>query len=366
MKCIVNREELIKSLNQIIHLVVNRPVLPILGNLLICIHEGYLELISTNLEIEIIVKIILVKEYSSGSITVPAKKFFNICRSLPEETDILINFINNKILINAKNSKFFLSTLPVKNFPKIKELSIGIKFFISQKIIKFLIEKTYFAVANQDVRYYLNGMLFSIKKTKIVTVATDGYRLAICTVSNDNKLPMCSIIIPRKSVIELIRLLKHDTQILKIKIDSNNIAISNNEFVFKSKLIDGIFPDYKSVFPDNPDKIFTVDYNLLKKALSRAAIISNERIHGIRFFISNNKLKITSSNTENETYEENIHIIYDGSEIELCFNVNYILDVLNVLKCENVMWSIKNSTSSVQIEDESNNLIKYIIMPMRL
>lgn len=365
MKCIVKCDKLINLLSYIISIVINRPVLPILCNLLISINKNLLIITSTNLEIEMIIKIPLLKNYSEGTITVPAKKFFNICRSLSKE--ITIEMINNQILISDINSKFFLSTLPSKDFPITKKISSIINFTISQETIKFLIEKTYFAIANQDVRHYLNGMFLKIKDNKITTVSTDGYRLATCTLKvEETVLPKCSIIIPKKSILELIRLLKNNIQKLKIKIDNYNISISNNEFIFKSKLIDGVFPEYKSVFPKNPKKNFLVNCDILKKALLRAAILANEQIYGIRFFISKNNLKITSSNIEQEKSEENIHIQYEGSTIEICLNVNYILDVLNILKCQNVIFLINNAKSSIQIVNTDNKNLKYIIMPMYL
>lgn len=221
-------------------------------------------------------------------------------------------------------------------------------------------------MAHQDVRYYLNGMLFETEGEELRTVSTDGHRLAVCAMSVGQALPHHSVIVPRKGVTELVRLLDGSETPLQIQIGSNNIRAHVGDYIFTSKLVDGRFPDYRRVLPKNPDKTLQSGCDVLKQAFARAAILSNEKFRGVRLFITQNQLRITANNPEQEEAEEILDVDYQGSDLEIGFNVSYVLDVLNALKCENVRLLLTDSVSSVQIEDVASPHAAYVVMPMRL
>lgn len=367
MKFIIEREKLIKPLQQVSAPLSSRPTLPILGNILLQVSDNTLSMTGTDLEIEMIAKLPLIESSESGSTTVPARKFLDICRSLPNDANISITLDDNRLLIQSGRSKFSLSTLPPSDFPNIENWQPDADFFIPQSILKQLIDSVQFSMANQDVRYYLNGMLFEIENNTIKTVATDGHRLAVCTLPIGQPISNnCSVIMPRKGVIELSKLVGDNDELINVQIGSNNLRVHLAEFTFTSKLIDGRFPDYRRVLPSNPDKTLEVSCEELKSALSRAAILSNEKFRGIRILIHNNQMKITANNPEQEEAEEIIDVKYEEEELEIGFNVTYLLDVLNVLKCISVQMLLTDSTSSVQIEDINNQTATYVVMPMRL
>ena len=221
-------------------------------------------------------------------------------------------------------------------------------------------------MANQDARYFLNGMKFETEGNLLRTVATDGHRLAVCTISLEQELQNHSVILPRKGVLELVRLLETSDEPARLQIGTNNLRIHLKNIVFTSKLIDGRFPDYRRVLPRNATKIVEGSWEILKQAFVRASILSNERVRSVRLNLSENQLKITASNTEHEEAEEIVDVNYDGEELEVGFNVTYILDVLNALKCNQVRMRLTDASSSCLIENCENSSSEYVIMPMRL
>lgn len=367
MKFIVERAHLLKPLQQVASPLGSRPTLPILGNLLLKVTEGSLLLTGTDMEVEIVARVALLHPYETGATTIPARKFVDICRSLPEEAEIVVTLHYERILVCSGRSRFSLSTLPAVSFPNLDDWQSEVEFTLPQAMLKRFIEATQFSMAHQDVRYYLNGMLFETDGLELRTVATDGHRLAVCSMSIGQNLPVHSVIVPRKGVMELLRLLNSsDHSLLQLQIGRNNIRAHIGEFIFTSKLVDGRFPDYRRVLPKNPDKILQASCDLLKKAFSRAAILSNEKLRGVRLHVSHNQLKITANNPEHEESEEILDVSYNGVEIEIGFNVGYVLDALNALKCENVRLLLTDAVSSVQIEDGVSQESSYVIMPIRL
>ncbi|QIQ20205.1 DNA polymerase III subunit beta [Zophobihabitans entericus] len=367
MKFIIDREKLLKPLQQVSAPLSSRPTLPILGNLLLQVSDNTLSMTGTDLEIEMIARLPLIESNEPGSTTVPARKFFDICRSLPGDAQISITLDETRLLIQSGRSKFSLSTLPAADFPNLENWQSEVEFYIPQKALKHLIDAVQFSMANQDVRYYLNGMLFETEGDLLRTVATDGHRLAVCSLSVGQTIPSNqSVIMPRKGVLELVKLLGDNEDLIHIQIGSNSLRANLTDFTFTSKLIDGRFPDYRRVLPRNPDKTLQASCETLKSAFSRAAILSNEKFRGVRLYVNNNQLKITANNPEQEEAEEIVDVNYSATELEIGFNVNYILDVLNVLKCEEVQLLLTDSTSSVQIEDVKDQSATYVIMPMRL
>ncbi|UDG81475.1 Beta sliding clamp [Candidatus Profftia lariciata] len=366
MKCIVKREHLLKPLQQVISTRNNRPTLPILGNLLLQVKDGYILLTVTDLEVEVIVRIPILQDYIIGKITVSARKFFDICRGLPDHVEITVILKNDRILVHSGRSSFYLATMPAVDFPNLDDWRSELEFSMSQTMLKKMIDTTQFSMAHQDVRYYLNGMFFQTEGQELRTVATDGHRLAVCSMSIEYSLPSYSIIIPRKSVIELYRLLEGEEKLLCLQISRNNIRVNIGNFIFTSKLIDGRFPNYLNVLPANPNKILKVNCNALKQAFTRAAILSNEKFRGVRLYISKKQLKITANNSAQEEAEELLDVIYEGTDLEIGFNVNYVLDVLNVLKCEDIYILLTDELSSVQIKNAHAKSTTYVIMPIRL
>jgi len=366
MKFIVEREQLLKPLQQVSSPLGGRPTLPILGNILLQVTENCLAMTGTDLEMEMIARVALTQAHEIGATTVPARKFLDICRGLPEGAEIHVALDGDRILVRSGRSRFSLSTLPAGDFPNLDDWQSSVEFTLPHATLKRLIDATQFSMAHQDVRYYLNGMLFETEGEELRTVSTDGHRLAVCAMSVGQPLPHHSVIVPRKGVTELVRLLDGSETPLQIQIGSNNIRAHVGDYIFTSKLVDGRFPDYRRVLPKNPDKTLESGCDVLKQAFARAAILSNEKFRGVRLFITQNQLRITANNPEQEEAEEILDVAYQGSDLEIGFNVSYVLDVLNALKCENVRLLLTDSVSSVQIEDVASPHAAYVVMPMRL
>ena len=339
----ITREQLLKPLQQVCGVLASRPTLPIINNILLEVEGDRLSLTGTDLEVELSTEAQLAQAVDfSGKFTIPAKKFLDISKSLPEDSLISVQFEEDKAIVKAGRSKFSLATLPR------------------------LIDATQFSMANQDARYFLNGMKFETEGNLLRAVATDGHRLAVCTMPLTQELVSHSVIVPRKAVLELSRLLSVSNEIVRLEIGSSNIRVTMNDVVFTSKLIDGRFPDYRRVLPRNADRILEADTEVLRRALMRAAILSNEKFRGVRLTLEQDVLKITANNPEQEEAEEIIDVHYQSLAMEVGFNVSYVLDVLNTLKCERVRFSLVDASSSCLIEDCDNNTAEYVIMPMRL
>lgn len=367
MKFIIDRETLIKPLQLVSAPLSSRPTLPILGNLLLQVSDNALSMTGTDLEIEMIARLPLVAGNEVGSTTVPARKFLDICRNLPNDAQIAVTLDENRLIIQSSRSKFSLATLPATDFPNLENWQSDVDILVPQKTVKRLIEAVQFSMAHQDVRYYLNGMLFEIDDGLLKSVATDGHRLAVCAQPIGQNIPTpSSVIVPRKGVLELAKLVSDSDDLINIQIGTNNLRVNLADFTFTSKLIDGRFPDYKRVLPRNPDKPLEVSCEELRNALSRVAILSNEKFRGIRLYANNNQIKITANNPEQEEAEEIIDAKYSSAELEVGFNVTYLLDVLNSLKCDSVQLLLTDATSSVQIEDINDQSATYVVMPMRL
>lgn len=367
MKFKIEREKLIKPLQMAVAPLSARPSLPILGHVLLQINENILELTATDLEIEIGTRVMLIESSENGSITVPAKKFLDICRSLPMDSVITLEHKENRLIIQANRSRFSLSTLPADQFPNLENWQSETTVTLRQDLLKNLIESIQFSMANQDVRYYLNGMFFEIEDGIIRSVATDGHRLAVCVLPVEStQIENKTFILPRKGVLELNKLLNVQDDMVTIELGGNNLKISLPDLTFTSKLVDGKYPDYRRVFPKNADKILTCSCETLKQSLSRVAILSNEKFRGIRLLAENNQLKISANNPEKEEAEEVIDVNYAFESLEIGFNVTYLLDILNSLNAETVKLSLLNSATSVLVENMQNQTTQYVVMPMRL
>ena len=367
MKFSLNRELLLKPLLLVSGAVERKSTLPILGNILFDVSEGLLTLTATDLELEMVAHAAIDNQGEDGKVTIPARKLLDICKSLPDDSTLTFELDNDIIKISTGRSKYSLATLPASDFPNIEEWTGDVEFTLLKSELLRLIESTHFSMANQDVRYYLNGMSIETEGKEIRSVATDGHRLAICKISNEElALPTLQVIVPRKGIMEIIRLLDPVDESVQIFLGSNHLRIIDTEFSFTSKLVDGRFPDYRRVLPRNGDKVLNANKDHLRQVLSRAAILSNEKFKGVRLNFSRSELKITANNPEQEQAEEFIEIDFPYDDVEIGFNVSYVLDVLNAIKEPDVKFTLADANSSVVIEGGETGEALYVVMPMRL
>ena len=366
MKFKIQRDDLLTPLQQVIGAVEKRQTLPALANVLIKADDNQLSITATDLEIELISKVPQLMD-ETGEITLPAKKLLDICKSLPSDAEISIDVDVDRAVVKSGRSRFTLATLPASDFPALDEISSIYEFSIPQNTLKHLIERTAFAMAQQDVRYYLNGLMMEVSAGVIRTVATDGHRLAYSEKAIDGDLvDSKQVIIPRKGVSELQRLLADSDDPVKVVLGNNHIQCELDNQRFTSKLIDGRFPDYKRVMPSDEGNTMIMDRESLKQALVRASILSNEKYRGIRVMLSNNLLKLQAQNPDQEEADVELEINYAGDAFEVGFNVNYMLDVLNTSTQAVVQGVIKDANSSCLLSFPEEPDSKYVIMPMRL
>ncbi|QCI17437.1 DNA polymerase III subunit beta [Buchnera aphidicola (Acyrthosiphon lactucae)] len=362
MKFIIKNNILIKNLQKINRLIIKNNSFPILENILITIKNGILSLTATNLEIELISIIKLSTEHIAGTATISGRKLLDICRNSLDLSNIKMQLNKNKMHIISGNSNYILSTLPFDNFPNHHDFRHISEFFISSEILKKMIEKTQFSMGKQDVRYYLNGMLLEKTDKLLYTVATDGYRLGVSKVPIEESIVPFSIVIPRKGIIELYRLLNIQTQLIRILIGKNNIRIYIEDLIFTAQLIEGKYPDYKSVLFKTKNNFITLNCKMLKQSLLRAAILAHEKFCGVEIHIRNNQFKVLSDNQEEETAEDTFNINYTGNTVEISINVYYILEILNSITSENIFLFLNDSNNSIQIEAENDASTLYVVM----
>lgn len=366
MKFTIERSHFIKPLQQVSGTLGGRASLPILGNLLIKVEDNQLSMTATDLEVELISRVTLEGDFEAGSITVPARKFLDICRGLPDSAVITVLLEGDRIQVRSGRSRFSLATLPANDFPNIEDWQSEVEISLTQAELRGLIEKTQFSMANQDVRYYLNGMLFEIDGSTLRSVATDGHRMAVSQTELGADFAHKQIILPRKGVLELVKLLDDPEQSVVLQIGSSNLRADVNNFVFTSKLVDGRFPDYRRVMPQSTNKVLLANCDELRQCFSRAAILSNEKFRGVRVNLDDNEMRITANNPEQEEAEEVLDVTFEGDAIEIGFNVSYILDVLNTLRCDNVRISMSDANASALVENAEDDSAMYVVMPIRL
>ena len=366
MKFQIQREDLLNSLQQIIGAVEKRQTMPALSNVLIKTSNDSLSLTATDLEIEFVTHSNMIID-EPGEITVPARKLLDICKSLPSDSEISITIKDEKAMIQSGRSRFSLVTLPASDFPSLDEISSNSEFEIPQATLKDIIDKTAFAMAQQDVRYYLNGLMLEVGSKVLRAVATDGHRLAYCEKETDCELPdIKQVILPRKGVLELARLLDNSEEKVKIILGNNHLRVEINNIRFTSKLIDGRFPDYNRVIPDDGNCIIKAEREVLKQALIRASILSNEKYRGIRLVLENNLIHLQAQNPDQEEADVDLEVDYTGDSLEIGFNVNYMIDALNATACDTAQLTLRDSNSSCLLTYPDQADCKYVIMPMRL
>lgn len=369
MQFSISREALLKPLQTVGGVVERRQTMAILSNVLINVGKGDIAFTATDMELEISASTSLdVSE--PGEITVPARKLIDICRALPEGADVEVKLDNAKqrLTVRSGKSRFSLTTLPATDFPNLADIDALITLTVSQTVLKSLLDSTHFAMAQHDVRFYLNGLLLEISKNSIRTVATDGHRLAYSEryVAIEPKEPL-QVILPRKGVLELSKLLEHSEEPVELVIGTNHLRVKMRDHRFTSKLVDGRYPGYQSVIPKDGDRMVTVDRTLLRDALTRTAILSNEKFRGIRLRLSNGVLQASAHNPEREEAEEEIEVDFTGPDLETGFNVNYLLEALNIIPSDKVhmaMGGFSNSCVMSVSVDKGESI--YVIMPMKL
>jgi DNA polymerase-3 subunit beta len=366
MKFYINKETLLTPLQQIVSVIEKRQTMPILANVLLKIEQNELILTGTDLEIQIVSKTVL-DECQSGEITVPARKFLDICRLLPPEATIKFELKEDKVKISSGRSRFSLSTLKAADYPEFSEDEMKYEFSINSKQLKKALDKTVFCMANQDVRYYLNGLMLNISNNTIKIVASDGHRLSLYEYKIDQETGYEEqIILPRKGIIELSRLLEDRDLELNFQFSKNNVKIIIDNIVFSAKLIDAKYPDFNKVFHQEFFNQIQVQRQLLKDALNRVAILANEKFKGISFRVDTKRLLISTHNPEHEQAEEELLIEYRGEPLEIAFNAQYFLDAVNNLDSELAILTIADNASSCFIEEPEKQPYKFIVMPMRM
>jgi DNA polymerase-3 subunit beta len=364
MKFSVAREALLKPLQAVIGVVERRQTMPILSNILLVTKDDQLSVTATDLEVELVAQTEVETE-AGGEITVSGRKLLDICRALPEGAVLNISASGEKLAVRAGRSRFNLATLPAAEFPVVEDIKAGQSISVSQAILGRLFDKTYFSMAQQDVRYYLNGLLLETGGGQLRAVATDGHRLALCQADVDGKLEEQQVIVPRKGVLELQRLMSGEGD-LNIELGSNHIRIQLDGIRFTSKLIDGRFPEYERVIPKESANELKADRGAFQGALQRTAILSNEKYRGIRLVIRDSGVILQAHNPEQEEAEEELEVEYTGEDIEIGFNVNYLLDALGAVEGDEVTLSVQDSNSSCLIRQPGSDDCKFVVMPMRL
>ena len=365
MKLTAPREEILAPLQSVIGVVERRQTMPVLSNVLLSARNNRLSLTGTDLEVELVATREL-QVSQAGEITVPGRKFLDILKALPDGVEVTLTTEGDRLVIKAGRSRFTLATLPAAEFPLVDEINAQQTLKLSHGEFRRLIDKTHFSMAQQDVRYYLNGMLLEAEGKQLRAVATDGHRLALCETSLEiASKSKQQVIVPRKGVLELQRILGESGDI-ELAIGTNHVRAQIGGIRFTSKLIDGRFPEYGRVIPANANRIIDADRDTLRHALQRTAILSNEKYRGIRLNVKPGMLTLQAHNPEHEEAEDQIEVGYTGEEIEIGFNVNYLLDALAAIDTDRVAIGLTDANSSCLIMAPGSASAKYVVMPMRL
>ena len=366
MRLSIQRETLLKSLQQVVGVVERRQTLPVLANLLFVVGNGELALTGTDLEVEMVSRT-SADDMVEGEVTIPARKLFDICRALPDGCKIKLEQQGEKVLVNAGRSRFTLATLPASEFPSTDGIEVIEKVSLPEASLKALMDQTSFAMAHQDVRYYLNGLLLDLREDSLRCVATDGHRLALAETKLQTAVSARrQIIIPRKGVMELMGLLESGDGDVELEFARNHLRVRRGAVTFTSKLIDGRFPDYEAVIPLGVDKEIRVNRDELKSALQRAAILSNEKYRGVKLEVGPNRLRIIAHNPEQEEAVEEVEAQTGVAELSVGFNVNYLQDALAAIGGDEVLLCLRDAQSSCLLRKPESEDARHVIMPLRL
>lgn len=366
MNIVISRGNLFSALQQVIGVVERRQSLPILGNVFLRVNDDQLELRTTDLEIQIGCAV-QVQNLEPGAVTAPARKLYDICRGLPEGSEIELQEQEGRLRVKSGRSRYVLATLPAADFPELEQVEGQTTFEIPGALLKSLIVRTQFAMAQQDVRYYLNGLLLEVADQTMRAVATDGHRLAVSeeTVESTSEASG-QYIVPRKTVLEIVRLLDAADATVKLGLAAGQLVMHVNDCTLVSKLVDGSYPEYRRVIPESGDHRAIANREAVKQALTRAAILSNEKFRGVRVGLSKGAMRIETQNPDQEEAFEEVSIAYEGEDLTIGFNVTYLLDALNAMNGEEFILEMRGPDASGLIYDEKFPQHKYVVMPMRL
>ncbi len=360
------RDEILAPLSAVSGIIERRHTLLILSNVLLERGADTLSFLATDIEIQITAKSALAAA-DARPVTVGARKLLDILRALPEGAEVTLQQQDKRLLVKAGKSRFSLQTLPAEDFPRLAKPSGEVaRFALSQKALRRLLGLVQYAMAQQDIRYYLNGLLMLVEERQLKLVATDGHRLAYAALKLEADLPRQEVIVPRKTVLELAKLLADSDDSVNIELSATQAAFSFGSVELVSKLVDGKFPDYTRVVPAQHKNVLRVDREALRQALQRAAILSNEKFRGVRWVLADGSLKIVSSNAEQEEANEELEVDYKGDALDIGFNVNYLLDVLNNVAGAALECAFGDSSSSALVTFASEKDFKYVVMPMRI
>ena len=361
------QEHILAALQSVAGIVERRHTLPILANVMIQKTGSDLQLTSSDLEIQIRTAASLGGDTGNFSTTVGARKLMDILRSMPADQTVTLESNQNKLLLKSGKSRFTLQTLPAEDFPLVQEApSFGPVFSVPQKTLKDLLNQVSFAMAVHDIRYYLNGILFVAEGKQLSLVATDGHRLAYASATLDVEVPRQEVILPRKTVLELQRLLSDAEGAIEMQFASNQAKFSFDGMEFVTKLVEGKFPDYNRVIPKNHSNHVTLGREPLLRSLQRTAILTSEKFKGVRLNVEPGVLRVASNNAEQEEAVDELDIDYGGDSIEIGFNVTYLIDALANMSQDMVKIELQDSNSSALVTNPENNAFKYVVMPMRI
>ena len=361
------QEHILNALQSVAGIVERRHTLPILANVMIRKTGSDLQLTTSDLEIQIRTEASLGGDSGTFSTTVGARKLMDILRSMPADQTVSLESNQNKLLLKSGKSRFTLQTLPAEDFPLVQESSsFGPVFSIPQKTLKTLLQQVSFAMAVHDIRYYLNGILFVAEGKQLSLVATDGHRLAFTSAILEVEVPKQEVILPRKTVLELLRLLSEKDGDIEMQFASNQARFKFDGKEFVTKLVEGKFPDYNRVIPKSHKNTITLGRTALLTTLQRTAILTTDKFKGVRINLEPGLLRVASSNAEQEEAVDEIEIDYAGDNIEIGFNVTYLIDVLVNMTDDMVRMDLADSNSSVLVTIPDNTYFKYVVMPMRI
>ena len=369
MKLQVARASLLKPIQLVTGVVERRHTLPILANVLLSVQGDELSLTGTDLEVEIVAHAKLEQPASAdGAITLPARKLSDIWRSLPDDAMVTISVEKDRAVLRSGRSRFALATLPASEYPTVDVAEAEMTVSMETAQLRRLIDRTSFSMAQQDVRYFLNGLLLEVTQDQLRAVATDGHRLAMCsqTESGVGNSEVRQAIVPRKGVFEISRLLGDDADSVEMSLGSNHLSVKTSECALTTKLVDGKFPDYEKVIPRDGTRVIKGDRETLRLAFARAAILSNEKYRSVRITLNPDQMTIQANNPEQEEAEEVVEIECDATELEIGFNVSYLQDVLGAIGNETIKMTLADTNSSALIEPDDDDGCLYVVMPVRL
>ncbi len=362
-----SRDALLKPLATVSGIVERRHTLPILANILVRKTGNRVSFVSTDIEVQITTHADFGVGDASESTTVAARKLLDILKALPDTGDVSLSLASKKLSVQSGKSRFALQTLAAEEFPTVAQpTEWAASLTMPQKALKHLLNLVHFAMAQQDIRYYLNGMLLVLDGNQVRGIATDGHRLAYASVTVESDNPRQEVIVPRKTVLEILRLLDDTEEPVTVDVGSNQIRFTFGDVELISKLVEGKFPDYQRVIPQGYTKHFSIGRDTLQRSLQRAAILTTDKFKGVRMQLGDHVLRISSSNAEQEEAQEELDIDFGFEPLDIGFNVSYLLDVLGNLKTDSVQWSVGDANSSALITVPENADFKYVVMPMRI